>query len=164
MNGELSLVNLLGDIEITSDIFEETRKNIWNQEEFTKALENNPNMITLCNLVHYFDHMSPDKGTREQRAWSNLFKLLALEFNNDQYSNSRIGWFIWFMVCYAKYDSYYPMRWATHYDPLNWYRVGEPVREPGSYTLTPEDPFNIKGRCFVHPEWYMCDIPKVGGE
>ncbi len=81
-------------------------------------------------------------------------KLMAVEFMGDPYWNSRIGWMIWFLVCYARYDSYWPLAWCFHYDPMNFYRTGEPIRPEGLENPLPDDPFNIKGECFVHPEWY----------
>lgn len=157
MSNNIRLVDLLGDIEIDDPLFETTRKNIWDLEKFTEMMEHTPNLITLCNIVHYYDTVEPEPDTREHKALLNLFKLLALEFANSDYMNSRIGWFMWFMVCYAKYDSYYPMRWRFHFDPLNWYRVGEPKRPPELEQVLPEDPFNIQGKCWVHPEWYKED-------
>ena len=148
------LVDILGDIEIDDPLFKKTRETLWNQKEFAKLLEHNPNQITLSNAVHFYQEVDNEPGTRESRAFLNLLKLLALEFENDPYYNSRIGWLMWFMACYARYDSYFPMRWCFHYDPLNWYRVGEPHRPPELERTLPEDPFNIRGKCWVHPEWY----------
>lgn len=151
----ITLEDLLGDLEIDDPIFKTVRENIWNQEEFAKMMDNNPNFITLCNLVHFYGEVDNNSESRKSKAFLNLLKLLALEFKSDPFYNSRIGWYMWFIACYARYDSYFPMRWCFHYDPLNWYREGEPHRPAELEKTLPEDPFNIRGKCWVHPEWYL---------
>lgn len=158
------LVEMFADLEIDDPMFKQIRKDIWDQPTFEKMMNDNPNLITLCNVVHYFEEVENEPGTREHKALLNLFKLLAIEFNTSKYMQSRLGWFIWFMVCYAKFDSYFPMRWHIHYDPLNWYRHDEPLRPLELERMLPEDPFNIQGKCFVHPEWYKDKKEEINEE
>jgi hypothetical protein len=70
---------------------------------------------------------------------------------------------MWVWVCYAKYDSYYPMAWCFHYDPLNWYREDEPLRPPEMEKPLPYDPFNIRGGVVIKPDWYKSKEVSVSG-
>lgn len=149
-----NIEDMFADIEIDDHIFDPIWKARESLSSYSKLLSENPNMIVFTELLYWSDITDNDKGTRRNKAWRNLIKLLAIEFMKDPYWNSRIGWMIWFLVCYARYDAYYPMAWAFHYDPMNFYRTGEPVRPEGLERPSPDDPFNIKGECFVHPEWY----------
>jgi len=149
-----NLVDLFADIEIDDlDDFKEIREAMKNQKSFEQLLNNNPNALILITTLDFAKDVIKE-DSRSQRAFINMLRLLAAEFLTNPFWNSRIGWLMWFWVCYARYDSYYPMKWCFHYDPLNMYREGEPIRPPGLECPSPDDPFNIKGECFVHPEWY----------
>lgn len=110
-------------------------------------------IIIMMARIH-ISSFDPDVGKEKYKAFDNLLKLLMEAVATDPWWNSRIGWFMWWCACYAKYDSYYPMQWCHHYDPLNFYREGEPVRPANMINPPKDDPFNIKGECWVHPEWY----------
>jgi hypothetical protein len=151
---ESIIEKLFADMDIPDSTFAhvwEARKDL---KSYQKLLSGNPNLVVLTETINWANKTNNDGDTRRSKAWMNLLKVLTIEFMNDPYWNSRIGWLMWFWVCYARYDSYYPMGWCFHYDPLNHYRTGEPMRPVGLECTHPEDPFNIKGECFVHPEWY----------
>ena len=152
----VKLVDLLADVDVETPSAISLGQRLNDQKEYEKLLKSNPNSIVLLNAISF--GISSDKEATENpekfRAWSNLLKLLFEEFCSDPYWNSRIGWLMWFWVGYARYDSYYPMGWAYHYDPLNWYRSDEPMRPDGLERVSPDDPMNVRGKCFVHPEWY----------
>lgn len=148
------LVDLFADIEIDDTEFEQVWKDLGDQELYEQRLKNNPNSIVLYQTYRNAKLHDRDQDCREYRALINMFKLLLIEFGRSPYWNSRIGWWMWFWVCYARYDSYYPMKWCFHYDPLNQYMHDEPMRPDGLECPARDDPFNIKGECFVHPEWY----------
>jgi hypothetical protein len=149
-----TIEELLADLDISDDRFAHIQAARSKQETFEALLNTNPNAIVLVETVTYARLLDNDTGTRRSKAFINLLKLLLVEFLEDPYWNSRIAWLMWFWVCYARYDSYYPMKWCFHYDPKNWYRTGEPLRPAGLEKTLPDDPFNIKGQCFIHPEWY----------
>jgi hypothetical protein len=148
------LVDTLKDMDIDDEIFHKVNIMRSDQPGFLNMMNTNPNMIIFTELVHHADRLDPEPDTDEHRAFVNLLKLIAMAFDESDYWKSRIGWFMWFMVCYAKYDSYYPMAWGFNYDPMNWYRVNEPHRPPELEMVQRDDPFNLKGECYVHPEWY----------
>jgi len=152
---KVTIEELLGDIEVDCPILTTVGEKCGNQAEYEQLLKNNPNSIVLCQTHAYAmsDREAADNPPK-YKAFINLIKLLANEFATDPYWNSRIGWMMWFWVCYARHDSYYPMGWCYHYDPLNWYRSDEPMRPDGLERVMPNDPFNVKGECFVHPDWY----------
>jgi hypothetical protein len=149
-----NLVDMFADIEVDDSdfafIWEESRE----QETYEKLLKYNPNAIVLYQTYIWARNEDNDKGSRASKAWVNITKLMLIEFCRSPYWNSKLGWLMWFWVCYARHDAYYPMAWCFHYDPLNHYRHDEPMRPEGLECPLPEDPFNIKGLCFVHPEWY----------
>lgn len=102
-----------------------------------------------------------EPGTRKHKALLNMLALIQCEVQRDPWWNSRIGWLVWWMACYAKYDSGYPLQWCFHFDPLNFYRDGEPIR-PVEMCKTPMgDPFNIQGKCIIHPEWYKMNKDNI---
>jgi hypothetical protein len=151
-----TLEDLFGDLQLDDSLWEKIRLAQKNEHEFRTLIAENPNLVVLAETISFMRNIDPEREEqpREFKAFLNLLKLLLLEFSRSPYWNSRIGWLMWFWSCYARYDSYYPMKWCFHYDPRNWYRHDEPPRPPGLEKFSPEDPYNIKGECFVHPEWY----------
>jgi hypothetical protein len=150
---------LFEDIEIdekVNAILAELWRKRGNQPEYEELLRDNPNAIILSEALSWGTSGDPEKTEqpRKFKAWNNFLKVLFIEFMTDPYWNSRLGWMMWFWTSYARYDSYYPMGWSFHYDPMNWYRHDEPMRPEGLERTMPSDPFNVKGECFVHPEWY----------
>lgn len=156
MTTEATLVDLFKDIKIDDSEYEFIMHDMTEQEAYERLLKTNPNSIVLYKTFRWANSIDndSDSDSDSHRALINMLKLMLIEFVRDPYWNSRLGWLMWFWVCYARYDSYYPMKWCYHYDPLNWYRPGEPQRPPELERTMPDDPFNIKGECFVHPEWY----------
>jgi hypothetical protein len=151
-----TLVELLGDLKLDDSEFERILLTEKNEHEFRQVMSENPNLIVLAETIRFMQDLDPEREERprEFKAFANLLKLLLHEFAGSPYWSSRIGWLMWFWACYARYDSYYPIKWCFHYDPMNWYRHDEPQRPPGLEKVTAEDPYNIKGECFVHPDWY----------
>jgi hypothetical protein len=145
-----TLTDILGDLKIDDPLFEQVTRQRKNQPEYQKLLNSNPNLIVLCEAKYFYEQLEPEPDTRESKAFLNLLKLLAMDFEYSRYFNSRIGWLIWFLVCYAKYDSYFPMKWCFHYDPAAWYKYDEPQRPPGMERILPDDPFNLKGEVKIH--------------
>ena len=154
MTTKINLVDLFADLEIDAADYQFITDQCSTQESYEKILKNNPNAIVLKAALDWASELDNSQDNRSYKAWTNMLKVLLVEFCRDPYWNSRLGWMMWFWVCYARYDSYYPMAWCFHYDPMNWYRMGEPHRPPELERRLPDDPFNIKGECFVHPEWY----------
>lgn len=148
---------IFGDMDIDVPIINEINRKMCNQREYEALLKDNPNSIVLVEALLRAE--SQDRELKEMprklKAWLNLLKVLIADFNDDPYYNSKIGWLIWFLVCYAKYDSYYPLEWAFCYDPANHYLHDEPWRPAGMEKTRPDDPFNIRGECQIHPEWYQ---------
>lgn len=157
MTTKVNLVDMFADIEIDDSDYEFIWKDMKEREAYEKLLNGNPNAIVLYQTYRVARNEDNDKDCRAYKAWINLLKLLLIEFCRSPYWNSRLGFMMWFWVCYARYDAYYPMAWCFHYDLLNHYRHDEPIRPPGLECPSKEDPFNIKGECFIHPEWYKKD-------
>lgn len=154
MYTKVTLEDLFADIEIDDRDFAYIKEECSRQETYEKFLKQNPNAIVLHETYMWAKEVDNDKDSRRFKAWMNMLKMFIVEFSHDPYWNSRLGWMMWFWVCYARYDSYHPMNWCFHYDPMNFYRTGEPMRPPELQKTKLDDPFNIKGECFVHPEWY----------
>jgi len=152
-----TLTDVLADIEIDESDISFVWEVMKDKKKYREMLSKNPNLIVLSETYNWSQKTDNDQDCREYKAWNNLLKLLAVEFIRDPYWNSRIGWLMWFWVCYCRYDSYWPMAWCFHYDPTNFYRHDEPLRPPGLEHPEPDDPFNIKGKCMIHPEWYKED-------
>lgn len=151
------LTFMFHDIEVPDDDVNDIARILTVQEEYEKYLATRPNEIVLYQAWRNATELDRDKNSREYIAWTNFLKLLLWCFRRYPFWNSRLGWFMWFLVCYARYDSYYPMKWCFHYDPLNFYMHDEPLRPECLERVMPDDPYNIKGKCFVHPEWYKED-------
>ena len=159
-----TLEDLLADIKLDGSLYDSVIHDQFEEKSFQKLMAENPNLVVLAKSLWWAISLDPerDERPREHRAFINLIGLLLNAFAGSPYWSSRIGWLMWFWACYARNDSYYPMKWCFHYDPANWYRHDEPWRPPGMERLSPEDPYNIKGECFVHPEWYRKN-DKPGG-
>ena len=166
MQDDVTLESLLGDINIDyEDInLKDQLDNIQNHQDWIK--QGHMLEVLLFSMWTKEEEYDNEPGTHKHKAFINLLKLIQLEVMRDPYWNSRFGWMIWWLSCYAKYDSYYPLQWCYHFDPLNFYRVGEPVRPDGVQLTEKDDPFNCKGYQ-VSNEWWKkgCrDVVKEGDE
>jgi hypothetical protein len=152
---DINLEELLADLEIEDELLnigdklaDRPGQDAWFRDGH--MMEVVLNMAMSTNL-----QIDNEPGTHKHKAFINLIKLMQLECARDPWWSSRLGWLMWWMACYARYDSYYPLQWCFHYDPLNFYRVGEPWRPVELCTVPKGDPFNIRGNCVIHPEWYL---------
>jgi len=147
-------VDLMSGINVEHPVFDKIADDMLNQKQFEERIKNNPNSIVLYHMWVTARRVERDPDSKEAQAWLNMIKLFLVMFTDKPFWNSRIGWMMWFLSCYVRYDSYYPMKWCLWYDPLNFYMHDEPLRPEGLECPEPDDPFNIKGKCFIHPEWY----------
>ena len=151
------LQEALDGIEIDASELNKIQQLYSTQEGWAKCLNEYPNVVVLINAINQAVSAEDEPERPEFKAFIKLLQILALDFLESNYSESRIGWLMWWIGCYARYDSYYPMRWKHNYDPLNWYHWDEPKRPDDMYTMPADDPFNIQGKCYIHPEWYRND-------
>lgn len=113
-----SHINVKGDI---LDLWSESRGDYQKMMELSKDL----NATVICQWLDWC-HRDPDPRYKE--AYLNWVKLNLLLFTAVPWWRSRFGHMIWFFVCAADQHAYFPLVWEAHFDPRQWYKVGERQR------------------------------------
>lgn len=90
-------------------------------------LYKDPNLTLLYQLVRWAREF--DKEEKYKKSFINLLKIIVVLYATNGWARSRIGWFIWAMVCGANPNSHYPLTWEGCFEPAKWYYAGECQRE-----------------------------------
>lgn len=93
------------------------------QERFEKLAKEHPNALSKWYALEIVYNFEPQSKVRD--GFINLMRHLIVASEFDAYSSSRIGWINWFFNLYIRPDTYYPMKWYTHFHGPDWYKLGE---------------------------------------
>lgn len=129
------LLEFFAEINVSGEIldrYEESHGDFNALAEFSKDM----NAIVLSQLIEDAHACDPEPNETYKKAYINWLKLNLLLFATVPYWRSRIGHMMWHFVCAADPNSYYPLVWEEHFDPRNWYRVGEPQRPADNSTVS----------------------------
>jgi hypothetical protein len=111
------------------------------REEWNHTMTHNPNLWLLNNGASILDRLDPDKESRNHKGMVNFMRWMVCKFEDDPWFNSRLGWLMWYLTCYARPDSYFPMKFCRHYEPREFYMPGEPIR--AFEFVDPDNPYNL---------------------
>lgn len=120
------LLDLFSEFNATGEIievFDKAHGDFNALAEFNKDM----NAVVLAQLIECAS-MDPEPNPLYKQAYINWLKLNLLLFTTVPYWRSRIGHMMWTFVCAADPNAYYPLVWEEHFDPTEWYIVGEPQR------------------------------------
>jgi hypothetical protein len=133
---QLGVMEYFAGLNIESPLFDEMHKaihdNTTHPEEWAKVMKD-PNLVILYRQLRYLELYEEESIFK--KALINLKKLDIVLFRFNPWYRSRRGWDMWWFATHQNPDSYYPLGWEMHYDPRLWYRIGEPIRKPGTETL-----------------------------
>jgi hypothetical protein len=120
------LLEFFKGIEVDGDIiklFDESHHDYNKMMDMAQDL----NAIVIAQLIEDAE-MDGVVDDGYKQAYVNWLKMNLLLFTTVPYWRSRIGHMIWHFVCAANPDAYYPVVWEDHFDPTEWYVIGEPQR------------------------------------
>jgi len=86
-----------------------------------------PNLLLMYQSIMWVDQF--DKEEKYKKSFINLLKIILILYATNGYARSRIGWWIWCMVCGANPNSHYPLTWEGCMEPREWYDAGERQRK-----------------------------------
>jgi hypothetical protein len=119
-----------------------------NDPELMKRLYDDPNLTLLFQNMEWAKKF--DKEEKYAKSFINLLRILVVLYATNGWARSRIGWFMWAVVCAANPNSHFPLTWEGCFEPAKWYYAGETQRAPdkeyrinsessGGFTIPPLD-------------------------
>jgi len=105
-----------------------------------------PNLPLLYQCVIWAEQF--DKEEKYAKSFINLLKIMVVLYATNGWARSRLGWFMWAIVCGANPNSHFPLTWEGCYEPAKWYYAGETQRKEdyrvnsesqGGFTIPPLD-------------------------
>ncbi|MFA6771288.1 MAG: hypothetical protein WCS74_01410 [Dehalococcoidales bacterium] len=136
------IFEMLQDVTIPSNPVFEKYMNCSKSFFTWRDMLENPNGWIFYQSAAAAQGLDPDKS-KYHMGFVNMLKILSYWFDVSPYYNSRLGWWLWRLVSHTPKESYYPLRYALHYDPELWYMPGEEVRPPSAFEVDPDDPLRI---------------------
>jgi len=106
-----------------------------------------PNLPLLYQCVVWAEQF--DKEEKYAKSFINLLRILVVLYATNGWARSRLGWFMWAIVCGANPNSHFPLTWEGCYEPAKWYYAGETQRKEdyrinsesqGGFDIPPLDP------------------------
>ena len=132
-NAILPLLEFFQSISVEGEIlkqFEDAHGDFKQLMEVSKDL----NAVVFAQLI---DDASMEEVEDEyKQAYINWLKLNLLLFTTNPYWRSRIGHMMWHFVCANDPNSYTPLAWEEHFDPTQWYRIGEAQRAADNHKVS----------------------------
>ena len=121
------LLDFFAEISVTGDILDKWERA---KGDYNSLAEMNQdlNSIVAAELIDIAAIHDPEPNPKYKQAYVNWLKLNLLLFTTVPYWRSRLGHMMWYFVCAADQNAYFPLAWEDHFDPKEWYIVGEPQR------------------------------------